>query len=226
MNDPFNVFANAHLQMMFRDRFQADLQAAYVKHFPKRKKVNLGDLPEEIVSAIKTKWQEHTLRVWDREMAYYPKLIQWLDGNAQYVDLTNDWQVAYKSEAYKYSTQTNPMGYALGDVKRKAEKLNKFNLHYEIRRFGYDPDYNITFDNLQSYRYGQEWARKEKGYCLFAPVAPYQLDAIERMSRGSLLDLAVSCWKAGQNPRVAYPFLPNSIFDESMEIVYGRKNQS
>ena len=158
-------------------------------------------------------------------MIYFDKLVSWLNENAKFVDLENEWQVTYKQEAYTYSSQTNAMGYAIGDVKRRADKLDKLGIPYEIRRFGYNDDFEVVFDTedfkLQSYHYGKDWDKREKGYCLYAPLAPYQLDAIQRNNSETLLEWAVSCWKSGQNPKVLSPFLPDDIFDKSMKLHMG-----
>lgn len=247
VRDPFGVLSIGHLTYKYDPMFNKLLEQKHRELYPKRKKINLKSLPEDVIEPIREQVQLIAGKYMLKKYIQSRKLNAWMSEHAKEVVLQADWQVCYTSDFSRYSSQTDPGGYARGDVKRMAEKLSARNIPFEIRKFGRDAMGNMFFaeDNskrpifkldgdtitvnqepLQSWRYGNDWHKKEKGYALIAPITDYMLDAIIRLSNESLFDWSLSCWKAGQNPKVLNPFLPDEVYEKSLAIYMSNSHSS
>lgn len=241
-----------HLQTKFKDAIQKDMETKYFELYPRRKNykwnVMIVDHKDDVAS-IHEKYKAKAQRYLLQKLKQKDLLFNWLQENAPNVVLSSKWQVTYKSEFYTYSTQTAKEHYCLADVKRKAEKLDKHDIPYEIKLWAQDDDYNLImlsenkgkifiFDEASnaievnsdrtyigsSYRAGHNKPHNSyaKGYCLYAPISPAQLFAIELLNNETVLEWAVSCWRNGSNPKVVNPFLSNEVFDKSLDIHMGK----
>lgn len=228
--DPFGMswFMQGHLNSKFDARFQRDLEVIHKQLFPKKKKVNLLDIPEEHIEPVKAKYLATATKYVEVKRRQFDLLRKWLNENAPNVVLEADWQIVYSSDFGTYNSQTSPGTYTSGNCKKKGVLLDKLGIPYEVKLYWVDKDYNITLDgrNKEEYHYGryysqEDWLKKPKGHVLYAPLEPFMLDAIERMNTESLFDWAVNCWRSGVNPKVLNPFLPDDIFEKSSDVVYG-----
>lgn len=248
----YGFMIEGHLQSKFGDAIKKDIEAAYFELYPRRKKYKwsvMQDDHQDVVKSIQEKYKQKASRYVLQKDKQKDLLFNWLQKNAKEVSLNADWQVVYKSEYSTYSTQTAKEHYALADVKRKAEKLDKVGIPYEIKVWTYDDDYNIIFlsenkgkifvfneesqlievDSDREYigsayrsGYNRSYNNYAKGYALYAPITEGMLFAIELLNNETVLEWAVSCWKNGSNPKVVNPFISNEVFDKSLDIHMGK----
>lgn len=223
----FTFFIQGHLNSKFDARFQRDLEDAHKKLFPKKKKINKLSLSEEVVEEIRDKWKQIVQKYVEHKRKQYDLLNKWLTDNADSVILNAEWQIVYSSDFGTYNSQTSPETYTSGNCKRRGMLLDSLGIPYEVRPFWLDENYEKTIDGTgkveyRYHRYNKEsWELQPKGHCLYAPLEPFMLEAIERKNTETLLEWAVKCWRSGTNPKVINPFLPYDILEKSSQIVYG-----
>lgn len=147
INDPFDLLFQMHIKAVFEQKFNNDLKSEFKRMFPKKKKVDLTKLPEELIEEIRTKWITRAEAYAKQKIKQEVLLNKWLNIHAPMVTLSDDWQITFFQEFGRYSTQTNKEGYALGDIKRKAEILEKYGIPYEIRKYFHNENYDKVFVN-------------------------------------------------------------------------------
>lgn len=235
---PFSdLFLFMHLNGIFQDPFEEEVKSLFYTKFPKRKKYDHSLLAEEEIKEIRNKWQKRAERFYSHKFRQYTLLEYWLQENAHRVLLVSDWQVCYRSEFSTYRSQTHAEAYTKANCKLVLEKLKEFSIPGEVRAFatvfegggvrhhliqagdGYSPHrYRFSQNDYDSDRA----SKHASGHCVYAPIAPYQLEAINRLTSAqeTPLEWAVKCWKAGANPKVYNPFLDDEIYEKSMSIAF------
>jgi hypothetical protein len=210
---PFLGMKYPRLEYTFGKKAYKHLEKLFHIAYPKRKKFNPDLMPDHVVEMVKDYWKAEGLAYLEACEAKYDRLNSWLCANCQDVSLDGeDWQYVYSCDVGKYNSQIAKHSYALGDVKLKAKFLEKWNVPYEIIPYGVSEDYDRYY-SIDLKTYGN-YHTSVRGYALYAPIAPYQLDALERRDDESLLDWARNCVKSGLNPKVLNPFLPESIYNQ------------
>jgi len=204
-NDLFGLFDTAKVSAYFDPAYQKDLENKHKELFPRRKKINLANIPDSELELIKNKWM-------GRARAYYTKrchqrklLGSVLDANCENVDMT-------PAESMSVMRSSNTSTYA----------SQGFGAH-KYARSALNSDYRILSDAGFTVEVTESESGRVTYFSLMANATDYQLDALRRLDNGSLLEWAVRCWKSGTNPKVYNPFLPDGIFDESMAIAMGNK---
>lgn len=223
------VLLRRHLNDFFHDRYNKRLEEKHKEIFPRRRKINLDNLPEEVVSEVFNEFKEPVDKHIERIVRLRVYYNNWLYKHAQEtLDNVPDLptQIIYKQSKYTYSTQTNSMGYAHGDVKKRASLIRKAGFNCEVLPYGHDENYQpvlyskdtrfkelVVVDNVVKLQ-----DNKLIGYAVVGRLEPYHLDAIERTTKQTTLEWAIECWRNGQNPKVLNPFLSDEIFEKSMEL--------
>lgn len=202
VNDPFGLFTQAHIEHKFQPKWIAELEIIHQTVFPRRKKINVKNLPEAILNETREKWATRGIKYYERSVALYEGLRLWLNENADKVALIQ--------------TEPNRIKTSLIDTYRSQgmgkEHYTKMSLKPSLElllKYGFTAEIVYTKD--------AGWG---DGYELIGNCEPYMLDALERVENTSLLEWAIECWRSGANPKVYKPFLPQSIYDKSLESWY------
>jgi hypothetical protein len=202
LSDPFGLLTNTHIELKFQPKWIAELEELHKVVFPRRKKINVKNLPENIIGETRTKWANRGIKYYERSLVLYDTLGKWLNENADKVKLIQTEPTNVKSSAIA-TFRSQGMGkehYTKMSLKPSLDLLLKYG-------------FEATIEYSENTGYGD-------GFVLKANCDPYMLDVLERVESGSLLEWAIDCWRSGVNPKVYKPFLPQSIYDASLEKWY------
>jgi len=201
-----NITVPMHLERKFGDRMRLELDALHRQLFPRRKKIDHRNLPEEATTSIQGAWADSALiylkcaigrRSWlKRKLFALAQTVEIVPGEHRLMHQVSSG--AYGSQGYDASR------YARQSAERYADS---------IRAEGFTAEVKEANDHTDG-----RWGIHHADYEVWGNLEDWQVDALQRRSKTSLLDWAVSCWRNGVNPKVYDPFLPYDIFDKSCSI--------
>lgn len=197
------------LEKMFGDKMRLELDAVHKQHFPRRKKINHHNLPSDIVDTIRKKWLAKSDAFFTCAIGRRKWLNRKLSDLAQVTAIeAGECRLMHRVSSGSYGSQ----GYGATRYARQSAKR----FAGSIRAEGFDAEVKEV-NGHTSKRWGIYYA----DYEVWGNLESWQIDAIQRRSKMSLLEWAVACWKGGTNPKVYSPFLPDDIFDKSCAIAMG-----
>jgi hypothetical protein len=201
VNDPFNMMQMIHINGKFHEVYNAELVAAYGRLFPKKKKIDLTKLPDDVAGTIHNKWSTRAMRYFLQKKIQYNLLDDWLQKHAPLVSLDGaERQVIYVSSTDAYRSQgSGAIRYAKGAVEVQADVLRKRNLPHEVVTVYGEPIKTL-------------WGTVTPGEVqLWADLEPYQFDALQRTTAYTEDDWLNSCNKHRVNPKVYDPFYKGEL---------------
>lgn len=199
-NDAFGLGQSFFLRK-YNERFNEELELIYKMKFPKKKKIDLTLLGDEIINPVKEKYQKIVIETYKAKLNHIVKLRKLLDDLAPTVEIapTKEMNLIKSSSASTYSSQTQANKYAKDVIIEDYNLLNKLGYCVEIKE-------HSTYE-------GSNW----KNYELWGNLKDWQFDCILRRDKTTLLEWAKNCWRRGTNPKVLNPFLNDEIYYKSME---------
>lgn len=211
----FDKFGCNLFMIKYNEMYNKELEETYKNIFPKKKKIDLRNLPEEVVAPIKKKWQDKFLFHYSKKMRQIKKLSNLMNKLANEVEIilpSEQNNLIYSSSSSTYRTTGNGNTYARKDVIEKSKMLLDLGYKTEVKAVSEFPD-STDFDTRQCMNY-QLWAN----------IKDWQYDCIIRRASFNVLDWAVSCWANGTNPKVYSPMMDDETYYKSLDIyTYGYK---
>jgi hypothetical protein len=211
VDSPFpSLTVRLKLDRLFGDKMRAELDATHKRHFPRRKRINHYDLPEDITTTALKKWQDRGVAYFKCALGRRAWLKKKLDSMAQdtTIEPLSEKQCLHVSRSSTYRSQGyGATKYAKVGAERYARPVKDAGIDVEIRKVNEHT--------------GKQYSIYYADFEVWAALEPWQVDAISRRDRGNLLDWAVKCWRSGANPKVYNPFLPWDIFEKSQAIAMG-----
>jgi len=228
--DPFglNLFLNAHMDHRFSPLLRYELEQKHKQVFPRRRKINLDNLPDHVRQAANNKVVSVALVYYEDRIYTCARLKRQLKELTRELDMTPyepDFPLyrVYRCNLSTYSTQTNSHGYAHANAKQKAELLEKFGFTTEVRAITWFDEFGEgKLRKGWPHSYEVDYRNVTYAFDVYANCEEYHLDACERMDGTTMLEWAVDCWRKGTNPKVYYPWLSDEVYDESMAIHMGK----
>lgn len=195
LKDPFGVFIQWHLKFRFEPLLGQELDELHRQHFPRRKKIEHANLPPEEIAAARARWQEKALAYLKECAQEHAEIDEQLDRLAVAIELqpTENEQRVTESDYSTYRSQGMGMEKYTRQALGHSEQL------------------------LQQNGFSTRVVGSAQGYELWSDAEKWQLDALRRRQRDPLA-WAVACWQRGVNPKVYSPFLPDEIFERSLEL--------
>jgi hypothetical protein len=193
----------------WNNKYNTHLQDIYFKTFPKRKKYDRDKIPS---SSLDEAWKEwHTLAqklssIYDRRGTLLKNLLSELSKTDIDIIPQKEKMVLYSCETYKYSTQSNCVGYAYGDAKMELNWIIALNLH----------GVEASIVNNTRSEYGRYGSNYYGSFDVMANLLPWQWHYLQNHTSMSLMDWCISCWNSGINPKVRNPFIPDEVYEKSM----------
>ena len=198
------MFGAGYLERKFADPYYNELEEAHKEYFPRRKKIVLENLPEEISQPILEKWQRRALAYYNAKKRQHLLLFNWLESNAFNVELVKDEiQVVTSVGASKYRSQSNTYGYTRKEAEQHADLLRKYGFVAEVKDVRFC---DVLDSDTKSLYMCEVWANCE----------PYIFDVLQRIGRMSEEEWAHDCWGRGMNPKVLNPFMDDKVYKESL----------
>lgn len=212
-DDMFGFFRIGHLNRVFSPLLQDLVKKAHKEQYPRRRIFKWQNVDEDTVKQIRKKVEAIGITYYEDRMMQLLILRRLLRQWAPRLDMTplDTMQRIKRTDIGAYRTQSNSHGYAHGSVKRPAKLLEQAGFTVEIRTQTYGEYFDEPHSDWVRQRAGQTWA-----YECWANAHEYHLHAIK--TQQSMMDWAISCWNAGNNPKVMNPFLDDDIFEESMRL--------
>jgi cytochrome oxidase Cu insertion factor (SCO1/SenC/PrrC family) len=172
--------------------------------FPRRKKINVDNIPMDINNKLNERLAKRAKEYYELVKASNKKYEDWLNENAPKIEIEK--KDKFVDVDWLYGGTYTSQGYGADRYSR-----NHFN-----------NDQTLLDANGIENRVVQR--EKHGSYYLMAKCEKYILDALRRIDDKDLLTKCVDIWKSGTNPKVVYPLLPQSLFDESLKIYMGKDN--
>jgi hypothetical protein len=197
-----------HLNSVFKESFEAELEKVHKQVFPRRRIIKLENIPEEHLEPVREKWAKRAISRAKARYRQYYLVLGYLNARASEVDLTpsEDLHKVMTGDVTAHNSQGfGAYKYAKAPLLRTQDLLSKHGFYSEIREVYWGDVLDNPSKPNELYQFK-----------LWTELEPYQLDALERRQETSLLDWATDCWKRGTNPKVYSPFLPDDIYDQSL----------
>jgi hypothetical protein len=179
---------------------------AFKKHFPRRKKIVMNDLPEDILAGLKSDFNAEYQAMMSRFDKRKKLLNSILDKLAPSADMNPQTEYVTVKEARGGDYHTQGYGantYANGTLLFPQEVLISFGFDTRIEKF--NPHKTSTMEFWE--------------FRLVANCALWQCDAALRL-KGTLEAWLISCGRHNINPWVYAPLLPQTPDIEAL--VYGK----
>jgi hypothetical protein len=190
----------------FERGYNDELETIYKQQFPKKKKVDLTLLPEDIIKPIREKWQGKFACTYAKKNRQIHLLRNLLDSLAKDVVIIPNPDLTLLKTACSSNWNSQGWGankYAKQSLNGDIKLLERFGYCYEVKPvLAWDDD-----PKCNSYNY-QLWTN----------LSDWQYDCITRKESFDELQWACDCWKSGVNPKVYNPFMDNEIYDKSLEV--------
>jgi hypothetical protein len=201
--DLFGFGPNLYFANLEKEAIE-ELNAVAKAKYPKRKKVTWEVLSEEETNPTIEKYKRWIKIIWDKKSFQADKMNDLLYSLAATVEIipSEEYFMLQSSGASAYNSQGwGANKYAENALERYKKVLEDKNIEFEIRK-------KPEWDDAKCDRYEfQLWGKLE----------PWRWDALLRCTKYSLLEWAVGCWRGGVNPKVYNPYLPDAIYDASLE---------
>lgn len=201
-------------QQIWQEKYSQTMEAEYKKMFPKSKKLDYKKFPEGWLDNFHNQWKPIANKIWeayDNRKKLLKKILDELAEEDIEIVFQSEKQKLYQSSPSTYSTQTNSYSYAKGDADIELATLKTWLPEIDAE----------IVDNTKS-EYGK-WGMYTYGEIeVWANITAWQYDYLKRNRPFNIIDYCVMCWEHGINPKVKMPFLPDSIFKQSMAKHMGR----
>lgn len=182
----------------FEPRFLKELEVVHRGHFPRKRVIQIKNLPESLISPVREKWMKIAESWYLRTIKLNLCLGSWLDNNAPEVSLL---KAEYFNEIKSVSSSTyNSQGFG----------------RYKYAKHSLDQYLDLLLNARYSANIVEEEGEFDVVYKLVANCEPYILDVLQRRNPFDELEWAINCWRNGVNPKVYNPFLDNDIYEKSM----------
>lgn len=193
--------AFSFFSILYQDRFNEELRNEFKKLYPKRKKIDLNLLPDDIVNPLREKYENYCVSAYLKTKKQINILASILNGIAESIEIipSDTMMVVDSANSSTYSSQGwGASKYAKGSLMGKYSLLEGKGYKVEIRENKETSSKYVTY------------------YDLYCNLEKWQVDCVLRRDKQTVGDWAMSCWEKGLNPKVLNPFLDDEVYYETL----------
>lgn len=196
VRDPFGLMRQWKVRDVYDPLFRAELEHIHRLMYPRRRRIQLSNIPENLRERIQDKFLHSAARYVAVKLAESRRLERRLNELAPTVDLqpTSTPTLLDSRSTSDYGSQTNPARYAVSALEYLRDLLKEVGFEAEIRRVRWEY-------RTDAYGHGYHSGRWE----LWANAESWRLDALRR--RTDLRKWVAHCKAKGVNPKVYNPWI-------------------